>query len=111
MSDIAIAGNLQEVLPFKAIGFLIYPIDELEKEDKRRSIIRTLLSNDHKIVFITEEYYNEVSEILESLKLSLKDRLPVIMPLTNGVDFKDTGRLQLKNLVERAIGIDIFKEH
>jgi len=110
MSDIAIAGNLQEILPFKAIGFLIYPVDELEKEGKRSTILRTVLSNDHKIVFITEEYYDEVSEVLESLKLSLKDRLPVIMPVTNGIDFKDTGRLQLKDLVERAIGIDIFKE-
>ena len=110
MSDICIIGNLQEILPYKAIGYLIYPMYELAKEKKISRIIRTIFNKDHKIIFITEEFYPEAVEVYESLKFSMVENLPVIMPITNGIEFKDTGRNQLREFVERAIGIDIFKE-
>lgn len=110
MSDIAIIGNLDEILPFKVIGFSIYPLDELAKDEKTTPVLKDILSDNHRIVFVTESYFDETLELLETMRFTLKEKAPLLMPVTNGIDFQDKGRLQLKQLVERAIGIDIFKE-
>ncbi len=110
MFDTAIIGNLQEILPFRVMGFLIHPMDDLTKEQNINSVLKNILLENHKVIFVTEEFYDITAEILESLRFSQKENLPVIIPITNGIEFKDTGKKQLKQLVERAIGIDIFKE-
>ncbi len=111
MSEIAIVGNLKEILPFRAAGLKIYPLDELTKEKKMIEIVRDiLLKNKHKIVFITEQYYDNFSEFYEAQRIIFKEEMPVITPITNGIDFKNIGIKRLKGLIEKAIGIDIFKE-
>ncbi|GEM_PF-3357297 len=109
MSEIGVAGNLNEVLPFKAVGFEIYPIDEMVKEEALNIIVKDiLLKKGLKILFITEEYYDEFSEFYEAQKFLYRDELPVITPITNGVDFQDIGLKRVKGLIEKAIGVDIF---
>ncbi|MDD5066001.1 MAG: V-type ATP synthase subunit F [bacterium] len=110
MSDTAIAGNLSEILAFKAAGLNIYSLDELSREKKINDLIRNILEQGHKIVFVTEEYYEEFARIYEEMKTVRKERLPVLMPVLNGIESRDIGRRQLKTLVEKAIGVDIFKE-
>lgn len=111
MSDIAIAGNLKEILPFRAAGFVLYPLDEMSQEKKLQDIIHDiLLRNRHKIVFITEKYYDEFAEFYEAQRILYKEQMPVITPVTDGIDFQNLGIKRLKSLIEKAIGVDIFKE-
>ncbi len=110
MSDIVIIGNLEEILPFKAIGLAVCPMDEMLKEKKTNEIFKHVFEQPYKIIFISEQYYDEFTEIYNNQKMILKEHTPVIMPITNGIEFKDIGRKLLKSLVERAIGVDIFKE-
>ncbi|MBN1898657.1 MAG: hypothetical protein JW827_07765 [Spirochaetes bacterium] len=110
MSKIAIAGDLKEVLPFKAAGFEVYPLDRLTEDKKMNHLITEILfEKKHEIVFISERYFTEFNRIYESQRV-LQEQVPVITPVTDGVDFHNLGVKSLKGLIERAIGVDIFKE-
>ncbi len=111
MSDIAIIGNLREVLPFRAIGLKIYAMDEfIQAGATKREVINNILAQGHKIMIVTEEYFEEFSEIYEAKRLIKKDKMGIIIPIQNGIDKLDIGKKKLKELVEKAIGVDIFKE-
>lgn len=68
MSNMIIIGNLKELFPFKALGMDICCMDELLKEKKLNEIYKNVFEKYYKMIFITEEYFNEFMEIFESQK-------------------------------------------
>ncbi len=111
MYDIAVAGNLKEILPFKAIGMKIYPMDVLETENKnKKEIINNVFNGEHKIILVTEEYFEMFSEIYEIKRNLRKKNIGILLSIHNGIEIKNVGRDKLQKLVESAIGVDIFKD-
>lgn len=49
-------------------------------------------------------------KFLNPKKIIYKDKPPVVLPITNGIELRNIGKMQLRSWVERAIGVDIFKE-
>jgi V/A-type H+-transporting ATPase subunit F len=111
MYDIAVAGNLKEILPFKAIGMKIYPIDELEKNGKnRKEIINEVFAGEHKIIMVSEIYFENFEEIYNIKRSMRNSKLGILLPIHNGIDIMNIGRNRLQRLVENAIGVDIFRD-
>lgn len=111
MSDAAVFGNLKEILPYRALGLDLYAADVLVSQEKSvLEVIKEVLSRSHRIILVTEEFFDRFMELYEEKKSVLKEGTAVILPVTNGIDFMDRGRQELKLLVEKAIGVDIFRD-
>lgn len=111
MSDAAVFGNLNEILPYRALGLDIYAADAPASAEKSvPEAMKEVLARSYRIILVTEEYYDRFARLHEERKSAHKDRAAVLLPVTNGIDFMDRGKQELKMLVEKAIGVDIFKE-
>jgi vacuolar-type H+-ATPase subunit F/Vma7 len=107
MSNIAVIGNLREIVQFKFFGFDIHPFDEITERKKIAQEI--ILNGGYEIIFVVENYYEDFKEIYDSLKSIRKEKLPVITSITNGIDFKNIGFNSVRNDIKKALGIDLLK--
>ena len=104
-SKIAVIGEKECVLGFKAVGFDVHEVtDPREAED----IIDRLYTQNYGIIFITEQTLAPIASVLDKYK----DReLPAIIPIPGRQGTMGLGMSNVKKSVERAVGADIlFKD-
>lgn len=101
MSDIVIVGDYSTVVFFKALGMDIIAVDRVKEGIK--NISKYLRTKSYKIILVIEDYYKEIKEELEDT-----ESIVVAIPSPKGV--KGVGIQELKKIVEKAIGINIFRE-
>lgn len=104
-SKIAVIGEKESVLGFKAVGFDVHEVtDPREAED----IIDRLYTQNYGIIFITEQTLAPIASVLDKYK----DReLPAIIPIPGRQGTMGLGISNVKKSVERAVGADIlFKD-
>lgn len=105
MYKIAVIGDKESILGFSAIGMDIYPAYE-EEEVKR--IIPQLIEENYAILYITENVSRKVEKYLEKLK---KNKIPAIVTIPNNTGGTGYGDKRIKEMVQKAVGIEInFKE-
>lgn len=104
MSDkIAVVGNKDSVLAFKASGLEVYPVEA----DNAESVVKKLCK-DCAVIFVTEEVAESIPEIIEKYK---SKSFPAIIPIPTGTVNKGIGIEGIRRNVEKAIGADIlFKD-
>lgn len=104
MNDkIAVVGDKDAVLAFKAAGLDVYPVmlDEAEGVVKK-------LAKDCAVIFVTEEVVSAIPEVIEKYK---SKSFPAIIPIPTGVKTTGIGMEGIRRNVEKAIGADIlFKD-
>lgn len=103
MSDIAIVGDLETIIAFKVIGFDIFPVD---KDNFVKNMVE-VLKKDYKAIFLIEDFkklYDEQKE--KKIELFQKS----VIPLPGRENKESDYMIKLSNLVEKAIGINIFKD-
>ncbi|MBO4554940.1 MAG: V-type ATP synthase subunit F [Clostridia bacterium] len=98
---IAIVGDKDSVLAFKAIGVDVFPV---ENEMQARDKVHTLARN-YSVIFVTEQ----VALWIEMLIKRYQARpYPVIVPIPSAEGNKGLGLMGIKANVEKAIGADIL---
>ncbi|MEG0853137.1 MAG: V-type ATP synthase subunit F [Angelakisella sp.] len=104
-SSIAVIGEKESVLGFKAVGFSVY---ETTSSSEAEEVIEKLYGQQVGIIFITEETLAPISHVLERYKDA---QLPAIIPIPGRRGSMGLGLSNVKKSVERAVGADIlFKD-
>lgn len=102
MSKIAVIGDKDSILGFKAIGLMVYPVTE---PSQAVGIIHRLAREACEVIFITEQVAEGVKETIERYKTS---PFPAIIPIPNNAGTTGFGLKGVRDNVEKAIGADIL---
>ena len=102
MYKIAVVGDRDSVLGFKALGLDVYPAETAEEA---RPILHRLAREDTAILYLTEQ----LAAGLEAEIARYKDELTPAIILIPGKDGSlGIGMANVTNAVERAVGADIL---
>ena len=99
--NIAIIGNGQSVLAFKAGG-----VDAFIAEDntKARELLRKL-ARTYKVVFITDDLAEANGDLIERMN---EQAYPVVVPVPSDKGAGSYATDRMKGQMERALGVDIL---
>ncbi|MEG2273704.1 MAG: V-type ATP synthase subunit F [Clostridia bacterium] len=100
-NGIAVVGDKDSVLAFKAIGLDVFPVDgEMEAREQVK-----LVARNYNVIFITEQ----IAEQIDSLLARYKARpYPVIVPIPSAEGNSGFGMKGITSDVEKAIGSNIL---
>lgn len=104
-NEIAVIGDKDSIMGFKAIGFDTYEMVKKEDQDIKQYVIAILRKN-YKIVYITENYFLICEKDIEEF---LKNRsYPIVTVVPTTADNKNIAYDSIKKLVEKALGGSFF---
>lgn len=98
---IAVIGDKDSVLAFKALGVDVFPVDN-ENDAKERV---HMLARTHSVIFVTEQVARWAQTYLK--RYSARP-YPVVVPIPSASGSEGLGLAQIKANVEKAIGADIL---
>lgn len=102
MYKIAVIGDKDSVLGFKAVGFDVFPVVEVQEAAAQ---LHSLAKQDYAIIYIIQDFYrNMKADIGKYENVSL----PAVISIPGKSGSDGSGMLLIKNAVERAIGADIL---
>ena len=99
--SIAVLGDKDSVLAFKAIGLDVFPV---ENEQQARDKLHALARKDS-VIFVTEQVAQQASPLIERYK---SRPYPVVVPIPSAEGNMGLGMQGIKSNVEKAIGADIL---
>ena len=105
MSDkgnIAIIGDRDSVLLFKAIGLSVYPESDAAAASR---LIARLAREGCKVIFLTEPLFLPCAETIEKYR---EQAYPAIIPVPDSNGSSGAAMASIKSNVEKAIGADIL---
>lgn len=100
-SKIAVVGDKDSVLAFKAIGVEVFSVNGFFEA---RETVRKL-ARDYAVIFLTEEIAKELENITDRYKARA---YPVIISIPSAAGSTGYGMEGIKRDVEKAIGADIL---
>lgn len=105
--SIAIVGNKEAILGFKALGLKAFNANTPEEATK---VLYDLKAEEtsYAIIFVTEELAMGISK--DDYKKLSADALPAIIPVPGSKGTTGYGIRRIGKMVEQAVGSDIFKE-
>lgn len=104
-SKIAVLGEKDSVLGFKAVGFDVF---EFTTSQRAQALVDRLAKENYGIIFITEETLSKIPRIMDAYKTAMT---PAIIPIPGKGGTMGIGMANLSSSVERAVGADIlFKD-
>jgi V/A-type H+-transporting ATPase subunit F len=121
--SIAIVGNKDTILGFKALGLKTFDANSAEEATKvlyklkaeqvqvEKEGVKTAqveMRPAYSIIFITEDLAMGISG--DDYKKLNKDALPAIIPVPGSQGSTGAGLRRIGKMVEQAVGSDIFKE-
>jgi len=99
--SIAVIGDKDSVLAFKAIGISAFPItDEMEAREKMKALVRNF-----KVIFVVDTLAEKIQDLLDRYK---EQAFPAIIPIPSVKGSNGLGMANIKKNVEKAIGTDII---
>ncbi len=102
MYKIAVLGDRESVMGFRALGFETYPA---ASSDEARKIISRLADGTYAVIYITEQLASDIEDEILKYKDSVTPAI-ILIPGKDGT--LGTGMRALHNAVERAVGADIL---
>ena len=100
--DIAVMGDLESILGFKAIGLNVFPCEDFEQG---RETLKTLAKSDTAIIYITEQ----LAQGMQAEIARFKDNVtPAIILIPGRQGSLGIAKAAVKGSVERAVGADIL---
>ncbi len=103
-SNIAVLGDKESILCFRAIGVSTYPV--VNPEDAK-PILERLCRENYAVIFVTEPIAREILPLIDDLT---KGPLPSIVLIPNNQGSLGLGMERIRSTVVRAIGAGIFAE-
>lgn len=101
-NKIAVIGDKDSVLAFKAVGAEVFDATTAEEA---RALLRKLSQGDYAVVFVAENLAEQIPDALSKAKLRA---LPAVVPIPTSNDSSGFGMQGIKADVEKAIGVDIL---
>lgn len=97
----AIVGDGDSIMVFKAAGVATFPAEDSKKA---RDVLRKI-AKDYSIIFLTEELAKPLSDFLKRFD---EDPYPVILSVPSKSGSTGYGDELLKSAMEKALGVDIL---
>ena len=103
-SNVAVIGDRDSVLCFKAVGVDVYPAaDPAEAAE----IFGRLIRDEYAVIFITEPLAVELDEQIQEVAYR---PLPSVVLIPNSKGALGHGSERIREVVKKAVGADIFAE-
>lgn len=99
---IAVIGDKDSILAFKAVGADVYPIkNAFDASDTLKKLART-----YAVIFITEEIAESIEDVVNRYKAR---PYPAVIPIPGAQGTDGFGMKGISKNVEKALGTDILK--
>lgn len=102
MANIAVIGDRDSVLLFKAVGLDVFFEEHGEGANRR---LHKLAREGYAAIFVTEELYGACQETIAEY---VAEAYPAIIPIPSNCGTEGIGMQALKKNVEKAVGVDIL---
>lgn len=102
MHKIAVIGERDSVLGFKALGLSVFDVYD---DHKVSPLVHQLAREGYAVIFITETMAQRALDAIAKYKTSA---FPAIIPIPNNQGTTGMGISGIKSNVEKAIGSDII---
>ena len=99
---IAVIGNWESVMGFRALGLDTYPVTSAEEA---REKVRQLAKSDCAVIYLTETLAKDMEDVLARYKDELR---PAIILIPGREGSLGIGRDSIQRAIERAVGADIL---
>lgn len=103
MSKIAVIGDRDSIPVFNALGVTVFATSD-PREAARR--IAAWAKEDYAVIFITEKLAEESRQVIDVYR---NEMTPAIILIPDSGGSRGTGLADIKQSVERAVGMDILK--
>lgn len=103
MPKIAVIGDRDSILGFKAAGVTAFPVTG---EQQAKAALHAIAGDDtYGVVFITEQVAAAAKETVEEFR---KRTTPILVPIPSSRGSLGLGMDQIRRNVEKAVGADIL---
>lgn len=102
MYKVAVVGDKDSILAFKALGIDVFPV--IDKDEARR-VVDTLARNNYGIIFITEQTASLIPETIERYKNEI---IPAVILIPSNQGTLNIGMDMINKSVEKAVGTNIL---
>lgn len=102
MFNIAVVGDKDSVLAFKALGIDVFTV---VKADEARRTIDTIARKKYGVIFVTEQIAEKIPDTIERYDDQL---VPAIILIPSNQGTLDIGMDRINQNVEKAIGSNIL---
>ena len=99
-------GSYESVLPFKAIGLDVFVVTEANI-DEFEAKLSQLAAKNYAALFLTEDLYEKFSATVQEINSA--EAVSIVPIPAKGV-LTNYGLRGIRSIVERAIGMDIFRQ-
>ena len=102
MYKIAVLGDRDSIYGFATLGLETFPVTDAEEGEET---LKRLALTDYAVIYITESLKAEIEDEIEKYK---DQKLPAIIPIPGVSGNTGQGMVDVKRLVEQAVGSDII---
>ncbi len=99
----AIVGKRETVMPFLATGARVVYVNKGECAET----VQDLIKEGTKIILFTEEFIDELDDILLKYRT---ETLPCLIPIPSGRGKTKVAIERIRGVIKKAVGADIFLE-
>ena len=99
---IAVVGDWNSVMGFRALGLETYPVTTAEEA---KECVRTLAKEDCAVIYLTEQLAKDMDDVLSRYKDELR---PAIILIPGREGSLGIGKTNIQRAIERAVGADIL---
>ncbi len=99
---IAVIGDWESVMGFRALGLDTYPVTSVEEA---KETVRELAKTDCAVIYLTETLAKGMEDVLSRYKDELRPAI-ILIPGRNGS--LGIGKANIQRAIERAVGADIL---
>ena len=100
--SIAVIGDWESVMGFRALGLDTYPVTSVEEA---RKTVHDLAKTNCAVIYLTEQLAKDMEDVIAHYKDELRPAI-ILIPGREGP--LGLGQTALKAAVERAVGSDIL---
>ena len=102
MYKIGVLGDYDSICAFAALGLDTVSVENAKQAEEA---IKDMALSEYGIIYVTEQYFNELESFLESYREAVT---PAILPIPCVKGFLGVGKMRMKKFVEQAVGSDII---
>ncbi len=102
MYKVAVVGDKDSILAFKALGVDVYPV--LTPEETRR-VIDTLAKEQYGVIFVTEQSASLIPETIDRYNRIM---IPAVILIPSNQGTLNIGMQRISDNVEKAVGSNIL---
>ncbi len=99
---IAVVGDWDSVMGFRALGLDAYPVTDAEEAKEK---VRELARTDCAVIYLTEQLAKDMDDVIARYKDELR---PAIILIPGRAGSLGIGKANIQRAIERAVGADIL---